>query len=125
MDFYLPQQLAKAVNATIAEKCNSLDKSNCVSSVIDVIKPGFQDLERRQLGAFYLIIAGLLAVLSIAIPTGRFSATEGGDHSHVPGSDLDQVSAAQASSTVVYELPDNPPIKVTVTNTDLPTPFLM
>ena len=37
VDFYLPQQLATVVNKTIAEKCTSQDKSNCVSSILSII----------------------------------------------------------------------------------------
>ena len=64
-----------------------------------------------------------MALVSVALASYGFWSSEGVVHGHAPGSDLDQVSAAQASPTVVYVLTDDTPTKVTVTDNDLPTLF--
>ena len=63
-----------------------------------------------------------MGLVSVALASYGLWSSEGVVHGHAPGSDLDQVSAAQASPIVVYVFAESP-TKVTVTDTDLPTLF--
>ena len=89
------------------------------------MKPGSQDLQARApLGPVVLVIPALMALISAALASNRFSSSNGEMVGHVPGIDLDQISIVQVASTVVYVNTDIGAGSYSVTSTIVAQPSL-
>ena len=138
LDFYIGSNLIPAIKNARAENSGLQDIAKCQSKIASIIKPGSQDLQARAaLGAVLLILPWIVELVSIALAYGYFLLSDGQMRGHVPGSDLDKISAAQPAATLVYAVStsqtaapavhttaDEATTRITVTGTIVAAPSL-
>lgn len=71
-----------------------------------------------------LIVPALAGLVTAALIQGYFVSGGGEIRGHVPGSDLDQMSAAQPVATLVYATAADAATRITVTSTIATAPSL-
>lgn len=111
VDLYLAPELVENVQKAVSQNCPKPNAANCESSIQAALNP--QQLARLQARQLLLAVAAVGALAAIAI--SAFNLYNSGNHIHLPGPDLAQVSSAQTDSVVVYATASDDPNMITVT----------
>ena len=123
VDIYIPPALQTGISDAIKGHCAQRTSDECQKAVQAVLIPAMGSLQKRLLvtaGAVALVVPGLFAfVAAVAVLVAAVEIA----HLYVAQSDLDQISAAQGASSVVYATASNDasPITVKPTSTAIDT----